>query len=110
MVAREPENFDAHLRMASLLEREGDLAGALRHLLGAAAIMPARAEVHLKLGLLYRKRGDDQVALRSFLRAIECDPTSVEAHGNAAEMYAVLGRKEDARKHHRAIRRLIKGD
>ncbi|HUO04349.1 MAG TPA: tetratricopeptide repeat protein [Candidatus Binataceae bacterium] len=110
LAAREPGTFDTHLQMASILEREGDTSGALRHLLGAAAIMPASADVHLKLGLLYRKRSEHQHALRSFLRALECDPASVEAHCNAAEMYAALGRKQDARKHHRAIRGLIKGD
>ncbi|MGH7815463.1 MAG: tetratricopeptide repeat protein [Candidatus Binataceae bacterium] len=109
IVAREPGNFDAHLQMAALLEREGDLSAALRHLLGAAAIMPANATVHLRLGLLYRKRGAEQLALKSFVRALECDPTSLEAHGNAAELYVALGRKDDARKHHRAIRRLMKG-
>ena len=58
LVGREPGNFEAHLRLATLLEREGDLAGALRHLLGAATIVPASADVHLKLGLLYRKKDE----------------------------------------------------
>jgi len=110
LLGREPGNFEAHMRLATLLEREGDLQGALRHLLGAAAIVPASAEVHVKLGLLYRKRGEDQHALRSMLRALECDPTSVEAHRNVAELYEAGGRKRDAQKHLSAIHRLIKGD
>ena len=72
------------------LEREGDLGGALRHLLGTGEIAPANAEVHLKLGLLYRKRGESQTALKSFLRALECDPASVESHRNAAELYDAI--------------------
>jgi tetratricopeptide (TPR) repeat protein len=110
LVGREPGNFDAHMRLATLLEREGDLGGALRHLLGAGAIAPANAEVHLKLGLLYRKRGESQTALKSFLRALECDPASVESHRNAAELYDAIGRRRDAQKHMGAIHRLIKGD
>src|SRR5260370_14556559 len=43
LVGREPGNFEAHFRLATLLEREGDLSGALRHLLDAAAILPASA-------------------------------------------------------------------
>jgi len=43
LLGREPSNFEAHMRMATLLEREGDLSGALRHLLGAAVIVPANA-------------------------------------------------------------------
>ena len=110
LVGREPGNFEAHMRLATLLEREGDLQGALRHLLGAAAIVPASAEVHHRLGLLYRKREEYQHSLRSFLRALDCDPTSVEAHRNAAELYESMGRKRDAQKHLNAIHRLIKGE
>ncbi len=110
LVGREPGNFEAHMRLATLLEREGDLQGALRHLLGAATIVPASADVHLRLGLIYRKRDEQQHALRSFLRALECDPTSVEAHRNAAELYEAAGRKRDAQKHLNAIHRLIKGE
>jgi tetratricopeptide (TPR) repeat protein len=110
LVGREPGNFEAHMRLATLLEREGDLSGALRHLLGAAAIVPASADVHMRLGLLYRKKEEHQNALRSFLRTLECDPTHVEAHRNAAEMYETMGRKRDSQRHLSAIHRLIKGD
>ena len=110
LVGREPGNFEAHMRLATLMDRENDLAGALRHLLGAAAIMPANAEVHLKLGLLYRKREELQHALLSCLRCLECDPSNVEAHRNAAELYEATGRKREAQKHLGAIHRLIKGD
>jgi tetratricopeptide (TPR) repeat protein len=110
LVGREPGNFDAHMRLATLLERENDLSGAMRHLLGAATIMPAAGEVHLKLGLLYRKRDENQQALMSFLRCIECDPANVEAHRNAAELYDLAGRKREAQRHLSAIHRLIKGD
>src|SRR5277367_6041026 len=74
VLGREPRNFDAHLKVAALLESQGDLTGALRHLLGAAAILPTDAEVHLKLGLLYRRRTESELAVRSLLRATECDP------------------------------------
>jgi tetratricopeptide (TPR) repeat protein len=110
LISREPVNFDAHMRLAALLEHEGDLKGALRHFLGAAAIVPASSEVHFKLGLLYRKTGENDAAIRSLNRAIECDPTMVEAHRNLAEVFDSMGRKRDAIKHLSAIHRLIKGD
>jgi tetratricopeptide (TPR) repeat protein len=110
LIGREPGNFEAHMRLATLLERDGDLSGALRHLLGAAAIAPANSEVHLKLGLLYRKKEEHQNALRSCLRALECDPANVEAHRNVAEIYDAMGRKRDAQKHLGAIHRLIRGE
>jgi tetratricopeptide (TPR) repeat protein len=106
LLGREPRNFELHMRMAGLLEREGDLAGALRHLLGAAVLMPAHAEVHQRLGLLYRKRDDNENALQSFLRAAECDPRSVEAHRNLAELYEKLGHNREAMRHLSTLHRL----
>jgi tetratricopeptide (TPR) repeat protein len=106
LLGREPSNFEAHMRMAALLEREGDLSGALRHLLGAAVIVPANAEVNLRLGALYRLREETENALQSFERAVECDPLSIEAHRNLAELYDRAGRKRDALRHLSAIHRL----
>jgi DNA-binding transcriptional MerR regulator len=110
LVGREPGNFEAHMRLATLLERDGDVIGALRHLLGAAAIVPASSEVHLRLGLLYRRRGEQHLALMSLIRAVECDPTAVEVHRNLAEIYDAMGRKREAQKHLSALHRLIKGE
>jgi tetratricopeptide (TPR) repeat protein len=106
LLGREPRNFELHLRMAALLEREGDLAGALRHLLGAAVLVPTNAEVHQRLGVLYRKRDEHHNALQSFQRAIECDPASLEAHRNLAELYEKLGHKREAMRHLSTLHRL----
>jgi tetratricopeptide (TPR) repeat protein len=106
LLGREPRNFELHMRMAALLEQEGDLAGALRHLLGAAVLVPANAEVHQRLGSLYRKRGENENALQSFLRAIECDPVSLAAHRNLAELYEKLGHKREAMRHLSTLHRL----
>ena len=106
LLGREPRNFEVHLRMATLLEHEDDLAGALRHLLGAAVLMPTNAEVHQRLGLLYRKRDENENALQSFLRAAECDPSSVEAHRNLAELYEKLGHNREAMRHLSTLHRL----
>ena len=109
LIGREPRNFEAHLDLANLLEREGDLAGALRALHGAAAIAPTNADVHLRLGLLYRRREDAANALSSFLRAAECDPLSLAAHRNLAELYESMGRKREALRHLGTVHRLTRG-
>jgi MerR HTH family regulatory protein len=109
LVEREPVDFDEHMRLAALLESEGDLKAALRHLLGAASIVPANAEVHLKLGLLYRRQDDERNAIRSLRRAIECDPALVEAHRNLVEMYEHAGRERDAKRHLNTLQRLLTG-
>jgi tetratricopeptide (TPR) repeat protein len=106
---REPRDFAAHLRMAALLEGEGDLAGALRHLLGAAVLAPANAEVNLRLGALYRRRDDVENALQCFERAAQCDPLSIEAHRNLAELYESAGRRRDAERHLVTLDHLCRG-
>jgi tetratricopeptide (TPR) repeat protein len=106
LIGKEPRNFELHLRMASLLEREGDLTGALRHLQGAALIVPANAEVHLRLGVVHRRREEFDLAVQSFVRAIDCDPLAIEAHRNLAELYDQLGRKRDALRHLSTLHRL----
>ncbi|HUB97135.1 MAG TPA: tetratricopeptide repeat protein [Stellaceae bacterium] len=108
LLGREPGNFEAHIDLAALLEREGDLAGALRALLGAAAIIPTNADVHTRLGLLYRRREDIQSALGSFLRATECDPLSLAAHRNLVELYELTGRKREALRHLGMVHRLTR--
>jgi DNA-binding transcriptional MerR regulator len=108
LLGREPGNFEAHIDLAGLLEREGDLAGALRALLGAAAIVPTNGDVHIRLGLLYRRREDTQSAIASFLRAIECDPLSLAAHRNLAELYESMGRKRESLRHLGMVHRLTR--
>ncbi len=110
VLGREPGNFDAHVQVAALLEEKGDLGGALRHLLGAAAILPTSAEAHLKLGLLHRRREEYEAAIRSLLRALECDPASIESHRNLAEIYERLGRPREALRHMSAAHRLSRGE
>lgn len=110
VLGREPGNFEAHMQVAALLEDKGDLGGALRHLLGAATILPTSAEAHLKLGLAYRKREEFEAAARSLLRAIECDPLSIDAHRNLAEIYERLGRPREALRHMSAAHRLSRGE
>jgi len=106
LIGREPRNFELHLQMAAVLENEGNLSGAMRHLLGAALLMPGNAEVHVRLGVIYRKRGELNLALQSFLRATECDPLAVEAHRNLADLYDRLGRKREALRHLSTLHRL----
>jgi tetratricopeptide (TPR) repeat protein len=108
LLGREPGNYEAHIDLADLLEREGDLSGALRALLGAAAIAPTNGDVHIRLGLLYRRRENQPNALGSFLRATECDPLSLAAHRNLAELYEAMGRKREALRHLGMVHRLTR--
>ncbi|HEX4209126.1 MAG TPA: tetratricopeptide repeat protein [Candidatus Binataceae bacterium] len=106
LLAHEPRNLEAHLRMATVLENKNDSAGAIRHLQAAALILPGNTEVHLRLGLLYRHTGDLDNAIESLLRATACDPLSIAAHRNLADIYEETGRRREALRHLSAINRL----
>jgi Flp pilus assembly protein TadD len=110
IVASGTRDAEVHLRIASFLERAGDWAAALRHLLSGATIEPDNAEVHTRLGMLYRVRGNFDAALKSFIRALECDSDAVEPHRNLAELYEQAGRKREAIRHLSAVHRLTRED
>ena len=108
LLASGTRNAEVHLKIAAVLERDGETSAALKHLLSAAAIEPANAEVHERLGALYRIRSEDDNAIRSFQRALECDSARVEPHRNLAELFEQAGRRRDALRHLSAVNRLTR--
>ncbi len=108
LLASGTRNAEVHLKIAAVLERDGQLSAALKHLLSAAAIEPANAAVHERLGAIYRSRGEDDNAIRSFQRALECDSALVEPNRNLAELYEQAGRQRDALRHLSAVNRLTR--
>ena len=105
-----PRDLRAHLETAAMMEAQGELTGALKHLLGAATIDPDNAEVYIRLGRLHRRRGETDNAIKGFLHALECDSASLDAHRNLAELFEKMGRKREALRHLSAVHRLSGGD
>jgi len=108
LLARDPQNSTAQTELAALMEREGDMRGAIRHLLAAAALEPANAELHYHLGLLYLGQERPQDALTRFARAVEIDPEFLDAHRQLAELYEAMGRQRDAIRHLSVLHRLTR--
>ncbi|MFZ0889376.1 MAG: MerR family transcriptional regulator [Candidatus Binataceae bacterium] len=106
----EPRTLRAHLERAAMMEAQGELTSALKHLLSAATIDPANAEVYIRLGRLHRRRGETDNAIKSFLHAVKCDSASLNAHRNLAELFEKMGRKREALRHLSAVHRLTRGD
>ncbi len=108
LLASGTRNAEVHLKIAAILERGGDVASALKHLLSAATIEPSNADVYERLGIIYRNRGDAAGAIRNFLRAVEYDPDAVEPHRNLAELFEQAGRRREALRHLSAVHRLTR--
>lgn len=104
---RSPNDGGVHRRLSALLERSGDLEGAIRHLVAVVALEPSAAAHHFDLAVLYRSQSDFANALRSFEAALERDPDLLEAHLHLAEIYERQGAKREALRHLSAAARLL---
>jgi predicted O-linked N-acetylglucosamine transferase (SPINDLY family) len=89
------------LGIASVLQSQGDLAGAMANCLEALRIDPANAEAHNNLGVSWTHQARQDEAIECFRRAIQLKPDYAHAHGNLAVSLQGLGRLDEAILHHR---------
>lgn len=66
LVAREPGNVQARLKLSALLERQGKSEEARRELILATTLDPAQTTAQLKLADLFLREGDINNAIRCF--------------------------------------------
>ncbi len=94
-----PEASEVHVRLATLLEKEGDLEGALVRFRAASELEMApqeRPRVFYSLASLSRQRQRYDDAVSYYRRAIEADPSYVPALADLAGLMAQLGRLQEA--------------
>lgn len=109
LVARTPDNVQAHLGHARVLQTLGDHAGARAALLAALVVQPDHGE---GLGLLGRSLlglGDVEQAKECFQRAILLAPRNAEAEFEFGQILLEEGRFEEALEHLERATRLEPG-
>ena len=79
-LAVDPEHAWAHLNLGYVLERLGDLDGAISAFRAATAADPQYASAHFNLGILLEKRGGVAGVEAAFRAAIAADPQLAQAH------------------------------
>lgn len=89
-----PDNFDAHLNFAALLQNQNRFSEALEEYRQAAIINPKAPEVSNNLGMLQRELGDLPQALDLFLNAFSLVPDNAEYALNVAETLIMLHRSQ----------------
>lgn len=87
-----PDNFDARLNYAALLQKQNRLSEALEEYRQAAIINPKAPEVSNNLGMLQRGLGDLPQALDLFLNAFTLAPDNAEYALNVAETLIMFHR------------------
>ncbi len=91
-----PNFTDALLQEGLLLEREGDLVGAIAKIKNLAIANPYNPEVLFQLGRLYFNANEISSAVSELQRAIALDPAYSNAHYALARAYEKEGQREKA--------------
>lgn len=77
----------AHLNLADVCTKEGDVEGAKGHLERAIAADPHYAAAYSNLGAIYEQEGDIARAAREYERAIAADASSAMAYYNLGNIH-----------------------
>jgi len=85
-----------HLRRGVALDRQGDLAGAIREHEAALAINPALSQAHVNLISLYGRQGDFQQAESHYREAVRLGFAVPDAHYNYGVLLLMQNRDEEA--------------
>jgi tetratricopeptide (TPR) repeat protein len=93
----------SHVNLATVLQRQGDKAGAIAQLRTAVEIQPQFAEAHHKLGAALVQDGQWDSAIEHLGRAVDLSPRNVSAINDLAAALAMVGRFREALPQFRAI-------
>lgn len=91
----DPNDFQAHVTLAAILNSERDLDGAAMHIGAAMRLEPESPLARYELARLERTKGDLDAAARDFERAIAANPGWLQPHVELAALYYRLNRPED---------------
>jgi tetratricopeptide (TPR) repeat protein len=96
-----PNNADAHNRLAAILIKQNKLVEAIKHFNKAVEIEPNNATVHTNLGAILIRTGKINEGIEHYSKAIEINPKHDLAHYNWAIILARHRKLDDAIKHFR---------
>jgi len=95
-IAADPQNAYLHGLLAQVLERQGDLDGAITEAEQAVNAFEGDPDLRLLLGNLLRKADRADEAVAQFQKASELSPYDMTLHLNLYSLYLQMGRKEEA--------------
>ena len=81
-VRLDPDHAEAHVVLASLLQRQGREDDAIRHFRERVRIKPGDASAHNELGIALADRGRLDQAIEHFSAAVRLDPGLAAARAN----------------------------
>ena len=97
-----PDDLDAMLLLANILQNRGDYAGAIGQYNRAVELRPDDLRIRLAFGQALANYGQRSDAEAQYRRALELDPNSPEAEYSLGQLYVRWDppRSEEARQHY----------
>ena len=90
---RAPNNAEAHLLRAIMLQKQGERLAAAKWFESASKLRPDLVEARLQLGLIRLEANDADGALEPLQKAVAYASSNVEAHLALGEAYRLAGGK-----------------
>jgi Flp pilus assembly protein TadD len=91
MVAQSPDDGQARLDLARVLQAGGDLKGAARELRRGLALVPGAADGWVRLGDVLTQDGDFGGAAAAYRQALGLDPGSATLHNSLGAVLTQVG-------------------
>jgi tetratricopeptide (TPR) repeat protein len=101
-----PDDFEAHVTMAAILNLDRDIDGAERHARRALELQPTSPLARYQVARVQRSRGDIGGAVRNFEQVIAAEPDWLRPHIELAALYYRLNRPEDGLKERAIVDKL----
>jgi tetratricopeptide (TPR) repeat protein len=105
-LARNPNNFEANLRLGALLRVDQNYEGALPYLQRALSLRPGDPAVRYQLASIDFAQGKEEQAREEFEDIAKAQPKFVEAHVELARIYYKEKRKQDGDRERAIVREL----
>lgn len=102
-VARNPGQYDLHLRLGIAYLREDRLTDAFIALHKALAVQPRAVEPHFYLGLIYFRRGLLEQEIDAYRQALSRDPDHLPARLNLGHALVAAGALDGAIDAYRSV-------
>ena len=99
LIADDPSDLDAQLRMALIHGEQKEYAQAVERLNGILKARPAELKVRDYLGYIYEESKDTQKALETYTFNVQLDPSFYEGHLHLGVLYYRLKKFPEANEH-----------
>jgi tetratricopeptide (TPR) repeat protein len=101
-----PDDFDAHVTMAAILNLDRDVDGAELHAKRALDLRPSSPLARYQMARVQRSRGDIPGAVLNFEKVIAAEPEWLRPHIELAALYYRLNRPEEGMKERAIVDKL----